>query len=104
MQKDKGGNKVDMKYSVSLWNYFHYADVPSLERVITLLREQDYGVELWGSWREEKDLFDDLAKGIIDFDSVLAHFDKTLQADIQSQLAEISLSIQDEMITWGKTK
>ncbi len=53
---------MDIEYSVSLWNYFHYADVPSLERVITLLREQDYGVELWGSWREEKDLFDEVGR------------------------------------------
>lgn len=49
-----------IKYSVSLWNYFHYADVPSLERIITLLREQNYGIELWGSWKEEKDLFDEI--------------------------------------------
>lgn len=53
---------MDIKYSVSLWNYLHYADVPSLERVITLLREQDYGIELWGSWREEKDLFDEVGR------------------------------------------
>ena len=53
---------MHIKYSVSLWNYFHYSNVPSLERLITLLREQDYGIELWGSWREEKDLFDEVGR------------------------------------------
>ena len=47
-----------IQYSVSLWNYNHYAHVPSLERVLGFLRDQDYGVELWPVWREEKDLFD----------------------------------------------
>jgi sugar phosphate isomerase/epimerase len=50
-----------IRYSVSLWNYLHYADVPDLERIITLLREQDYGIELWGSWKE-KDLFDEVGR------------------------------------------
>jgi len=51
-----------IKYSVSLWNYFHYASVPSLERIIMLLREQNYGIELWPSWKEEKDLFDEVGR------------------------------------------
>jgi sugar phosphate isomerase/epimerase len=52
-----------IKYSVSLWNYSHYANVPSLERIITLLREQGYGIELWGSWRgDKKDLFDEVGR------------------------------------------
>ena len=49
---------MQIRYAVSLWNYSHYADVPSLERVLALLRDQGYGVELWGPWREERDLFD----------------------------------------------
>ena len=51
-----------IRYSVSLWNYSHYTNVLSLERVIALLREQDYGIELWGSWKEEKDLFDEVGR------------------------------------------
>ena len=51
-----------IRYSVSLWNYSHYTHVPSLERIITLLREQDYGIELWGSWKETKDLFDEVGR------------------------------------------
>ncbi len=55
--------RMRIKYSVSLWNYSHYAHVPSLEGIITLLREQYYGIELWGSWREEKkDLFDEVGR------------------------------------------
>jgi len=49
---------MQIRYAVSLWNYFHYVNVPSLERVLALLRDQGYGVELWGAWREERDLFD----------------------------------------------
>ena len=35
---------------------------------------------------------------------LLATFDKTLQADVSGQLAEVYLSGQADMITWGKTK
>ena len=49
---------MQIRYAVSLWNYSHYADVPRLERVLALLRDQGYGVELWSPWREERDLFD----------------------------------------------
>lgn len=49
---------MQIRYAVSLWNYGHYANVPSLERVLALLRDQGYGVELWGAWQEERDLFD----------------------------------------------
>ncbi len=52
---------MQIKYSVSLWNYFHYADVPSLERIIRLVREQDYGIELWPLWKEEN-LFDEIGR------------------------------------------
>ena len=42
------------------------------------------------------------AKNILD--PILATFHKKFQADIEGQLAEIYLSGQAEMITWGKTK
>jgi len=47
-----------IRYAVSLWNYFHYANVSSLERILALLRDQGYGVELWGRWQEERELYD----------------------------------------------
>ena len=53
---------MQIKFSVSLWTYYHYADVPSLERTITLLREQGYGIELWGTWKDEKDLYDEIGR------------------------------------------
>ena len=37
-------------------------------------------------------------------DPILATFDKKFQADMSGQLAEIYISGQAEMITWGKTK
>ena len=53
---------MQIRYAVSLWNYSHYVDVPSLERVLALLRDQGYGVELWSPWREERDLFDPVGR------------------------------------------
>ncbi len=56
---------------MSQWNYRHYSNVPSLERVIELLREQGYGIELWAGWQEsgiakwgadEADLFDEVGR------------------------------------------
>ena len=37
-------------------------------------------------------------------DPMLASFSKTLEVDISGQLAEVYLSGQAEMVTWGKTK
>ena len=52
--------KID--YSISLWNYTHYASAPSLERILARVREQGYGVELWGAWRDEPDLYGQAAR------------------------------------------
>ena len=49
-------------YSISLWNFTHYCDAPSLERVLTLVREQGYGIELWGTWRDETDLYSEVGR------------------------------------------
>jgi sugar phosphate isomerase/epimerase len=53
---------VHIDYSVSLWNYTHYADSPSLERIAASLRAHSYGIELWGNWRDEKDLYDETGR------------------------------------------
>jgi len=57
-----GLKKMRIKYAVSLWNYYHYADVPSLERIIGYIRRLGYGIEFWGSWKEEKDLYDEVGR------------------------------------------
>jgi hypothetical protein len=31
---------MKVSYSISLWNFYHFANAPSLERVIDLVREQ----------------------------------------------------------------
>ncbi|MBI5305686.1 MAG: sugar phosphate isomerase/epimerase [Chloroflexi bacterium] len=51
---------MQIDYSISLWNYTHYANAPSLERILALVREQGYGIELWGAWRDENDLYSDV--------------------------------------------
>ncbi len=50
---------MHIEYAISLWNYRHYADVGELEHEIALIRQQGYGVELWGDWRGGEDLFDE---------------------------------------------
>jgi sugar phosphate isomerase/epimerase len=48
---------MKIQYSISLWNYSHYADVGSLEQELGRIRALGYGVELWGRWRGERDLY-----------------------------------------------
>jgi sugar phosphate isomerase/epimerase len=48
---------MQIEYSVSIWNHTHHAAVGSLEEEIALIREHGFGVELWGSWRHEDDLY-----------------------------------------------
>lgn len=54
---------MHIDYAVSLWNYTHYTDSPSLERICAALRAQGYGIELWGAWRDERDLYDEAGRG-----------------------------------------
>ena len=53
---------MHIEYAISLWNYFHYANLQSLERELALIRDQGYGVEVWGWWQAEKDLFDEVGR------------------------------------------
>jgi len=53
---------MEINYAVSLWNVRHYANAPSLERSITFIRDQGYGVELWGQWQDEPDLYDPMGR------------------------------------------
>jgi sugar phosphate isomerase/epimerase len=48
---------MQIHYSISLWNFTHYFNAPSLEQVLDLVRAQGYGIELWGGWRDEPDLY-----------------------------------------------
>ncbi len=48
---------MDLNYRISLWNYFHYHQPGSLEKVIDSIREAGYGVEIWERWFQREDLF-----------------------------------------------
>lgn len=48
---------MKIQYSISLWNFSHYARVASLEQELGRIRELGYGVELWGQWRDIRDLY-----------------------------------------------
>ena len=51
---------MELKYRISLWNYFHYANPGSLEKVVGDIASRGYGVELWPSWEIEEDLFNEI--------------------------------------------
>lgn len=54
---------MNIQYAVSLWNYRHYANASTLEQIITSVREQGFGIELWDSVHDEKNLFDQTQRG-----------------------------------------
>jgi sugar phosphate isomerase/epimerase len=49
---------MELDYRISLWNYFHYNQPGTLERVVGSIREGGYGVEIWPMWSGEENLFD----------------------------------------------
>jgi len=49
---------MKITYSISLWNFYHYSRQPSLERVIQTVRQAGYGIEIWGAWGDELNLYD----------------------------------------------
>jgi len=51
-----------IRYSISLWNFTHYTHIPNLERIVPLVREQGYGIELWGRSQDEEDLYDEIGR------------------------------------------
>jgi len=53
---------MHITYSISLWNFSHYAMRASLERVIADIRKTGYGIELWGSCWNEPDLYDEIGR------------------------------------------
>ena len=53
---------MQITYAISLWNYIHYANQPSLERIIADVRHEGYGIELWGNCWNEPDLYDEIGR------------------------------------------
>lgn len=51
-----------MDYRISLWNYYHYANQPNLERVAQELRQAGFGIELWPRWQGEQNIYCELYK------------------------------------------
>jgi len=49
---------MKIAFAISQWNFCHYAGQVSLERVIETTRQQGYGFELWATWGDQTDLFD----------------------------------------------
>lgn len=51
-----------IQYAMSMWNFTHYADNISLERLAALIREMGWGVEFWVHWQDEHCLFDEMGR------------------------------------------
>lgn len=49
---------MELNYRISMWNYFHYHQPGSLERVIGGIRDAGYGIEIWPGWFDENNIFD----------------------------------------------
>jgi sugar phosphate isomerase/epimerase len=48
---------MKLNYILSLWNYEAYAEPETLEEAVADARRAGYGVELWPSFKRQKDLF-----------------------------------------------
>lgn len=48
---------MKLNYSLSMWNYEAYTRPLTLEEAVTDARQSGYGVEVWPSWKTEKNLF-----------------------------------------------
>ena len=53
---------MKIEFAVSLWNFTHYTKSPSLERICGQLRDQGLGIELWSSYNQEADLYDQVGR------------------------------------------
>jgi len=42
---------MDIRYSVSLWNFYHYSPRPDLGEIATRLHSEGYGLEMWNEWK-----------------------------------------------------
>lgn len=59
-----------IQYAISLWNFSHYpsqqaegSDLAGLGRELERIRNQGWGVELWGRWREIPNLYAPALRG-----------------------------------------
>lgn len=45
---------MQIQYAVSLWNYYHYSELPEIGEIADVLQQNDLGLELWnepyGKW------------------------------------------------------
>ncbi len=48
---------MQITYSVSMWNYEAYTKPDTLEDAVAEVRRSGYGVEMWSSWKSDKNLF-----------------------------------------------
>lgn len=82
---------MEIKYSISLWNYLHYTGSPGLEQVVKHVREQGCGIELWGSYQGEN-LYDGAGR------SKLKHLLKDMTVTLHTVGASNSLDLQRKQI------
>lgn len=103
---------MKVHYAVSLWNYFHYTgrsvpplqrtNVPSLDRIVALLREHGYGLELWASSEEDYDLVGGIAwkrlKHLLQGMRVSLHTSGANTFDLHRQQVDMAADVGAEVI------
>ena len=77
---------MDISYSVSLWNFTHYAEPPDLAQCVAMVREQGYGIELWPRWSWAATLRDQSQHEALR--ALLAGMPVTLHTAVVTTLAE----------------
>ena len=48
---------MNVRYAISLWNFFHGSDMPDLAGTLAFIRHLNCGVELWGWWGGQRGLY-----------------------------------------------
>jgi len=91
-----------IRYSISLWNFTHYAAVSSLERLIAGVREQGYGIELWPRCVGEDDLYDRVGrrrlKPLLDGMPVSLHTGGTKDFDAHRKQIDAAVDLGGEVL------
>lgn len=85
---------MNITYAISLWNFTHYPQPPDLTECVALVREHDFGIELWAGWAWERELRDPAQRGRVRalLDGMTVSFHTAGVADIASHCEQIDLA------------
>ena len=88
---------MDLKFSISLWNYSHFTNLLSLKEIAEFCRERNCGLEIWPDYGEWADLFEEqtIKKVKPLFEGVeLSLHTRTGQNSLDQHKAQIEATVQ----------